>query len=99
MNRPPARTKRRPSFKISVSFHGKVEDKIAWARGLFVSYAGYSEQGLDAFGGKRIMLMDSLDLHDTLRRGLSFADVIALNARRAAETGRTFVRVRDLIPE
>jgi hypothetical protein len=80
-------------------FHGKVEDKSAWARGLFVSYAGYTEQGLAAFGGKRIVLMDGLDLHETLRRGLSVDDVIASKVRRAAETGRIFVRVRDLIPE
>lgn len=81
------------------AFHGKVEDKSAWARGLFVSYVGYTEQGLVAFGGNRIVLMDGLDLHDTLRRGLSVADVIAQKVRRAAETGRVFVRVRDLIPE
>lgn len=81
------------------AFHGKIDDKSAWARGLFVSYGGYTEQGLEAFGGKRIVLMDGLDLHDTLRRDLSLADVIARKVRRAAETGRIFVRVRDLIPE
>lgn len=81
------------------AFHGKVEDKIAWARGLFVSYAGYTEQGLAAFGGRRIVLMDGLDLHDTLRRGQSVADIISLKVRRAAETGQIFIRVRDLIPE
>lgn len=72
---------------------------MAWARGLFVSYAGYTEQGLAAFGGRRIVLMDGLDLHDTLRRGLSVADIISLKVRRAAETGQVFMRVRDLIPE
>ena len=76
------------------AFHGKVEDKSAWARGLFVSYAGYTDQGLVAFGGKRIVLMDGLDLHDTLRRHLSVAEIIARKVRRAAETGRSFVRVR-----
>lgn len=80
------------------AFHGKVEDKIAWTRGLFVSYVGFSEDGLAAFKGKRIVLMDGLDLHETLQRGLSIADVIALKVRRAAETGRVFIRVRDLIP-
>ena len=81
------------------AFHGKVEDKVAWARGLFVSYAGYTEPGLAAFGGKKIVLMDGLDLHDTLRRGLSVAEVISLKVRRAAETGQVFIRVRDLTPE
>jgi hypothetical protein len=81
------------------AFQGKVEDKSAWARGLFVSYGGYSEPGLLAFRGKRIILMDGLDLDDTLRRRLSVADVIARKVRRAAETGKIFVRVRDLVPE
>lgn len=81
------------------AFQGKIEDKTAWARGLFVSYSGFSEPGLAAFGGKRIVLMDGLDLHDTLRRNLSLTAVMSLKVRRAAETGRTFVRVRDLIPE
>jgi hypothetical protein len=33
---------------------------------------------------------------DMLDKGLSFADVIRKKARRAAESGRPFVRVRDL---
>jgi hypothetical protein len=40
--------------------------------------------------------MDGLDLHDMLDKGLSFADAIRKKARRAAESGQPFVRVRDL---
>jgi hypothetical protein len=40
--------------------------------------------------------MDGLDLYELLERGISFADVIAKKARRAAETGEPFTRVRDL---
>src|SRR6185437_9823411 len=37
------------------TFHGKVEQKAAWARGLMVSYSGFSEDGLHAFGrAKRV---------------------------------------------
>lgn len=81
------------------AFHGKVEEKAAWSRGLFVSDSGFTEDGLAAFGrGKRVVCMDGLDLHDMLDRGLSFADVMATKVRRAAESGNPFVRVRDLFP-
>jgi hypothetical protein len=60
------------------AFHGKVLDKAAWSRGLFVSDSGFTEEGLTAFGrGKRVVCMDGLDLHDMLDKGMSFADVMA----------------------
>jgi hypothetical protein len=81
------------------SFQGKVEDRPTWTRGLFVSYSGFSVDGLAAFGGRRIVLMEGLDLHDALRRRLSIADVISAKVRRASETGQVFTRVCDLFPE
>jgi hypothetical protein len=54
------------------AFHGKVEQKAKWSRGLFVSYSGFSEQGLIAFGkGKRIICLDGLDLSEALSRELA----------------------------
>ena len=81
------------------AFHGKVEDRPTWTRGLFVSYTGFSEDGLIAFKGKRIVLMDGLDLYDSLQKKISISQVIRLKLRRASETGRVFVRVRDLFSE
>jgi hypothetical protein len=78
------------------SFQGKVEDRPVWARGLFVSYSGFSTDGMSAFGARRIILMDGLDLHDALERKIPLDKVIAAKARRAAETTNPFVRVRDL---
>jgi len=43
--------------------------------------------------------MDGLDLFDTLSRQLPFNEMIERKARRAAETGMPFVRVRDLFPQ
>lgn len=81
------------------AFHGKVEQKAAWARGLFISDSGFSSDGLVAFGrGKRVVLMDGGDLYEVLKRNLSLGEVIARKVRRAAETGVLFVRVRDLYP-
>lgn len=80
-------------------FNGKLEEKASWSRGLFISHAGFSEDGLHAFGrGKRVICMDGLDLYEMLERGLPFDHVLDRKVRRAAETGRPFIRVRDLFP-
>ncbi|MBU2572352.1 MAG: restriction endonuclease [Gammaproteobacteria bacterium] len=81
------------------TFHGKLEQKAAWARGLFVSNSGFTEDGLIAFGrGKRVVCMDGLDLFETLSRELPLNHVLERKVRRAAETGLPFARVRDLFP-
>lgn len=81
------------------SFNAKVEDQAAWSRGLFVSESGFTEDGLVAFGrGKRVVCMDGLDLYEMLDRSLSFSDVMARKVRGVAESGRPFIRVRDLYP-
>jgi hypothetical protein len=79
------------------AFHGKVEQKAAWARGLFVSYIGFSDQGLQAFGrGKRVICLDGADLAEAFIRELPLPEVLHRKVRRAAETGAAFVRVREL---
>lgn len=81
------------------TFQGKLEQKAAWTRGLFVSHSGFTEQGIAAFGkGKRVIYMDGLDLFETLDRELPLDLVLEKKVRRAAETGLPFYRVRDLFP-
>jgi hypothetical protein len=78
-------------------FHGKIGEKAAWTRGLFVSYIGFSEDGLKAFGrSKNIICMDGFDLSEVLRRELALDMVLERKVRHAAETGQAFARVRDL---
>lgn len=80
------------------SFNAKVEDKASWSRGLFVSYSGFSEDGLVAYGkGKSVVCMDGFDLSEMLQNRLSLNDVLSKKVRRAAETGQPFVRLRDLL--
>lgn len=82
------------------AFHGKVEQKAAWTRGLFISHSGFSEDGLAAFGrGKRVICMDGLDLYETLEREIPLNHVLERKVRRAGESGMAFVRVRDLSPD
>lgn len=81
------------------TFHGKIEQKAAWTRGLFVSISGFSEDGLVAFGrGKRVICMEGLDLYELLDREIPLNQVLERKVRRAAETGMPFLRVRDLFP-
>ena len=78
-----------------------MEGKANWSRGLFVSYTGFSEDGLEAFArGKRtsIICMDGLDLYGILYGQLSLTEVIDRKMRRAGETNSSFVSVRDLFP-
>ena len=79
------------------NFHGKIEQKAAWTRGLFVSNSGLTEDGVAAFGrGKRIICRDGYDLYETLNREIPLNEVLERKVRQAAETGSPFVRVRDL---
>nr|WP_236773806.1 restriction endonuclease [Agrobacterium tumefaciens] len=79
------------------TFHGKIEQKAAWTRGLFISNSSFTDDGLVAFGrGKRVICMDGLDLYEMLDRELPLTQVLERKVRRTAETGSPFVRVRDL---
>jgi hypothetical protein len=81
-------------------FHGKLEQKASWTRGLFVSNSGFTEDGLAAFGrGKRLVCVEGLDLYDIMHRGIPFGEALERKIRRAAETGYPFARIRDLYPE
>jgi hypothetical protein len=84
-----------------LTFSGKVQRKAQWSRGVFVSYAGFSQDGLHAFAqGQQtsIVGMDGLDLYHILSGELDLSDVLRRKIRRAAETNRTFVPVRELFP-
>ena len=50
------------------AFQGKLNARVNWARGLFVSYSGFTHDGLTAYGrGGSVVCMDGLDLHDALQ--------------------------------
>lgn len=81
------------------AFHGKLE-KAAWTRGLFVSYGGFTNDGLTAFGpAKRLICMDGRDVYDALEKQIPLADLLRAKIRRAAETGHPFIPFASLFPE
>jgi len=83
------------------AFAGSVRSKAIWSRGLYLSYSGFSGDGLEAFArgdATRIICADGLDLWQIIEKQLDLPEVFLLKTRRAAETGRAFVPVRELFP-
>lgn len=86
-------------FADLMTFSGKVAGKASWSRGLFVSNSGFTSEGLEAFARGRqtnLICADGLDLYEVLAGRVSLVEVLREKERRAAETNRAFVAVRDL---
>jgi hypothetical protein len=84
-----------------LTFYGKVDGKSSWTRGLFISYSGFSPDGLVAFRSGRatnLIAMDGQDLYAFLEKGIHFAEVLKKKKRWAGETGEIFKRVFELFP-
>jgi hypothetical protein len=78
-------------------FEGKLNEKAAWARGLFISYSGFSETSLETFGrGKRTICMTGIDMFEMLEKSIPLNEVIERKVRRAAEDGLPHTPVRYL---
>ncbi len=77
------------------AFQGKVGER-QFAKGLFVSYAGYSKGALEAFTAKTIVLMDGADIHYALLHRIALGDVINRKERHAAERKNPMAHVHDL---
>jgi hypothetical protein len=80
-------------------FSGKISGKAQWARGLFVSFGGFTDVGLEAFTrGKptNLVCMDRYDIYFVLSGKAVLSDLLARKLRRAAEDNAAFVSARDL---
>lgn len=76
---------------------GKVSEKASWARGVFISYYGFTDVGLTAFGrGKSLICISGKDIKDTLDKQIPFSEVLDRKVRAAAETGLVYVPVSEL---
>ncbi len=80
-------------------FRGKVESKATWSRGLFISYSGFTKEGLEAFSkGKNtnLIAMTGEDLWAILEGEMPLDEAIRLKSRYAAETGKIMIRIYEL---
>lgn len=76
---------------------GKISEKATWARGVFISYYGFTDVGLQAFGrGKSLVCITGEDIYEALDKQIPFGDVIDRKVRAAAETGSVYVPVSAL---
>lgn len=85
--------------KDLAAFSGKISGKSTWARGLFISYTGFTIDGLEAFArGKQTNMigMDGQDLFFILDGKLNLDEAIQIKARKAAETNDFFISVFKL---
>jgi hypothetical protein len=81
------------------SFRGAVDSKAEWSRGCYISYSGFSSDGLVAFShgaSVRIVCVDAEDLFHVVDGRIDLRDLIRAKVRYAAERGVAFVRAREL---
>ena len=79
------------------TFQGKLDQKAAWARGVFISYGGFTQEGLHAFGrGRKVICMSGEDIYKALGQRIPIAEVIDRKVRAAAETGAAYVPLEAL---
>ncbi|WP_234028705.1 restriction endonuclease [Pseudoblastomonas halimionae] len=72
------------------AFLGKLE-KASWTRGVFVSYNGFIDVGLTAFGNaKSLICVNGEDIYEALGSKVSLDELLRRKVRTAAETGLPF---------
>lgn len=78
-------------------FDGKLRQKARWTRGVFISWMGYTEDGIQAFGrGHSIICVSGADLFYSLSDRIPFPVMLNAKIREASESGRHFVEYRGL---
>jgi hypothetical protein len=83
-----------------LALHSKVGGKATWSRGIFISYSGFSQEGLEAFSKGRptnLIAVTGQDLYFILEGGMPLDKMIRLKTRLAAEEGRAYVSVHELL--
>jgi hypothetical protein len=74
-------------------FEGKTQEKASWTRGVFISWMGFTEDGLVSFGrGHSTFCISGADLYHSL----PFPVLLEAKIRQASESGRHFVPYNEL---
>ena len=83
---------RTPAADLHV-FEGKLSTKAKWARGVFISWMGFTDEGLTAFvKGKRVICVSGYDRYHSLSHGIALPDLLDAKLRHAAETGEPYAQ-------
>ncbi|MGQ1309265.1 restriction endonuclease [Acinetobacter baumannii] len=79
------------------SFQGKLNGKASWTRGVFISWQGFSRDGLIAFGkGNRIICISGKDIYHCLKSKIPFPVLLEAKLRHASETGECYIAYEDI---
>ena len=80
-------------------FSGKISGKLKITMGLFISFNGFSPDcsKVDSPVLKSMILMDGNDIMAVLEERIDLTDLMYRKRRYAAETGRIFLSVREII--
>lgn len=80
-------------------FQSKLEQKATWARGVFISWNGFSSEAFDAWGkNKSIVCITGYDLYYMLTNNISFVELLEKKIRHAAERGEYYISIDNLYP-
>jgi len=91
--------KKKIGQKDLLSFNELVSGKAMWARGIFISFSGFTDIGLKAFANGRrtsIICMDGKDIEYLLKSDLTLSQAISSKLRHAVESNEAFGRLELL---
>ena len=77
----------------------KVAGKADWSRGVFISYAGFTPDGLEAYSRGRstnLIGVTGQDLYFILDGKISLPDALRQKIRLAGETGQFYVSIHEI---
>lgn len=81
-------------------FQSKLDQKATWARGVFISWQGFSSEAFEAWGrNKSIICITGYDLYHMLTNNISLIELLDKKIRHAAEKGEYFVSIDKLYPD
>ncbi|HIH9051483.1 TPA: restriction endonuclease [Escherichia coli] len=81
------------------AFYGKLDQKVSLVRGVFISWAGFTKSGLEAWDrGKKVICVSGYDLVLMLKNNISFITLMEEKIRRAAETGNLYIKIDEIYP-
>ncbi len=81
-------------------FQAKINEKASWARGVFISWQGFSTEALGAWGrNKSVICITGYDLYHMLKNDISLIDMLEKKIRLAAEKGEYNVSIDTIYPE
>lgn len=80
-------------------FQSKLDQKATWARGVFISWQGFSSEAFEAWGRKKsIICITGYDLYHMLTNNISLIELFDKKIRHAAERGEYCVSIDKLYP-